>query len=151
MEISRNSFAVVTFLGMVAVMLAVGCSDDDNPSSSPAVQYAWEPLGTGLNGGVEQILVFDHELIAIGEFSTAGGASASHVAAWDGSSWSPLGSGINGAFNLALAVYDDKLCVGGDFTTAGGLSANRIATWDGTAWAPLGSPGSARRIPWMSS
>jgi hypothetical protein len=91
-----------------------------------------------MNGGVYALTIYNGLLIAGGEFTTAGGISASRIAAWDGSNWSPLGSGMNG-YVEALAVYDGLLIAAGNFTTADGLSANHIAAWDGSNWSPLGS------------
>lgn len=82
--------------------------------------------------------VYDNNLIAGGDFITAGGVGASHIAAWNGSSWAALGSGTSGRV-MALAVYDGKLIAGGSFATAGGVSANNIAIWDGSAWSAMGS------------
>jgi len=98
----------------------------------------WTPLGSGMNGRVEALAVYDNKLMAGGDFTTAGGDSAYYIASWDGSSWSPLGWGMNNWVD-ALAVYDNKLIAGGYFTTAGGVGANNIASWNGSFWSPLGS------------
>jgi trimeric autotransporter adhesin len=114
---------------------------------------SWSALGSGMNGYVYALTVFDDgsgsgpALYAGGTFTTAGGVSASRVARWDGESWSALGSGTGGAPNtvIALTVFDDgsgagpALYAGGRFTTAGGVSANYIARWDGESWSALGS------------
>jgi uncharacterized protein (TIGR02145 family) len=103
----------------------------------------WSPLGSGMNNRVFALTSFNqkpgdpHGLIALGEFTTAGGVTAKPIASWDGSSWKALGSGMNDN-GLALTEYNNKLIAGGYFTTAGGLSANYIASWDGTQWSPLG-------------
>src|SRR5207249_3332646 len=81
---------------------------------------------------------------AAGVFATAGGASASNIARWNGMTWSPLGSGTDGQVN-ALAVLDDDgdgpnppaMYVAGLFTIAGGVTVNRVARWDGTAWSAV--------------
>ena len=52
----------------------------------------WTPLGSGMNGQVLALCVYNNELIAGGSFTTAGGISANYIAKWNGSSWSPLGS-----------------------------------------------------------
>ena len=117
---------------------------------------SWAPLGSGVNNTnnnayVFALTVFDdgtgQALYAGGNFTTAGGVSAIHIAKWDGSSWAPLGSGVNNANNgtsvSALAVFDDgtgqALYAGGNFTSVGGATANFIAKWNGSSWAPLGS------------
>jgi hypothetical protein len=111
-----------------------------SPTDDPDDIY-WSPLGSGMNGGVLALAVYDSRLIAGGWFTTAGGVSANYIASWDGSTWSTLGSGIGGdnPYVYTLAVYDNKLIAGGYFTTAGGVSANYIASWDGSFWSALGS------------
>lgn len=109
---------------------------------------AWSSLGTGVNGGVLALAVFDSgtgpSLYAGGTFTSAGTAAASRIAKWNGTAWKQLGSGVSGPV-FALAALDGAaaggpaLFAGGAFLTAGGLSANRIARWNGSAWAPLGS------------
>ena len=79
------------------------------------------------------------DLVAGGQFTTAGGVAANRIARWDGSSWSSLGSGLNGTvFGLAVLPSGD-LVAGGTFTTAGGAAARYVARWDGSSWSPLGS------------
>jgi hypothetical protein len=112
---------------------------------------AWSSVGGGMGGGEIRgaMIVFDDgsgpALYAGGDFTTAGGTQANHIAKWDGEQWSPLGSGTGGTFSSvrALAVFDDgsgpALYVGGNFATAGGITVNGIAKWDGDTWSPLGS------------
>ena len=101
----------------------------------------------GMNGfWIACLSVYDDgsgpDLYAGGDFTTAGGISASRIAKWDGVAWTRLRSGMNNPV-VALTVFDDgsgpALYAGGDFTTAGGVTANRIARWDGSAWTRLGS------------
>jgi len=108
---------------------------------------SWEALGSGVNGDVLALTVFDEgggsALYVGGEFTTAWGVPmANRIARWDGTSWSQLGSGMNAPVR-ALAVFDDgsgpALYAGGDFTVAGGVAASRIAKWDGASWSALGS------------
>lgn len=52
---------------------------------------AWSPLGSGMNGAVLALSLFDDgsgqgpRIHAGGSFTTAGGVEASHIASWDGS------------------------------------------------------------------
>lgn len=106
---------------------------------------AWTALGSGINGTVWALEVFDDgtgpALYAAGAFTQAGGAPASRIAKWNGSAWSPLGTGLDGTVH-ALEVFDDgtgpKLYAGGEFTTAGGVNAKHIAAWNGTSWSAVG-------------
>jgi Rax2 C-terminal beta propeller domain len=99
----------------------------------------WWPVGDGMEKEV-YALAFDDagRLYAGGNFTTAGGAIANHIAQWDGSAWAPLGSGMNAEI-YALAVDGfGNLYAGGSFTQAGNVAASRIAKWDGTTWTALG-------------
>ena len=98
----------------------------------------WQPLGSGMNGTVSALTVYNAELIAGGSFTTAGGNSAFKIARWGGSTWQPLGSGVLGSVS-ALTVYNGELIVAGAFNTAGGQSANNIARWNGSTWQSLGA------------
>ena len=89
-----------------------------------------------MNRTVWSLTVYNNQLIAGGDFFTAGGVAANYIASWDGSSWSALGSGIGGLRHAvyALTVYNNQLIAGGFFSTAGGVSTNYIASWDGSSW-----------------
>ncbi len=109
---------------------------------------AWSSLGSGIsNNHVLALTTFDDgsgaALYAGGDFTSAGGQTASRIAKWDGTSWSPLGSGVTFRVH-ALTVFDDgsgpTLYVGGGFTTPNAQpEVHRIVRWDGTAWSVLGS------------
>ncbi len=87
---------------------------------------------------VEDVVVFDGDLIAIGQFMSAGGGLANLVARWDGSAWHPLGDGLSGGDAYVGIIYDEMLVVAGQFSQAGGNPAGKIATWDGEDWRRLG-------------
>src|SRR5437667_10652494 len=91
-----------------------------------------------MNDIVYAVAASGTNLYAGGSFNMAGGATANHVARWDGSAWSALGSGVNGVVN-DLAISGTDLFASGTFRIAGNVTANGIAKWDGTTWAPLGS------------
>ncbi len=106
----------------------------------------WEPLGDGVANGIDDGIVWalaarGADLIAAGEFQSAGGVPAGNVALWDGSHWRALGSGVSGgvARVTSLAATADSLVVGGEFTRAGDAPASRVASWDGTSWRPIGA------------
>lgn len=100
----------------------------------PCGESSWQLLGSGMNGNIWALTVYNGQLIAGGWFSTAGGVDANYVARWDGTNWHPLGSGMRGPVE-ALTVYSGDLIAGESFTTA-----NRfIARWNGNSWQPLGS------------
>jgi len=115
---------------------------------------AWQPLGTGLDNTVWALTTWDPDgdgplwaqVVAGGDFATAGGNAASRIAVWDGVAWQPCGSGVNSTV-YALASWDPDgdgplpplLVAGGAFTQADGSTANRIACWNGSAWQTLGT------------
>ena len=96
-------------------------------------------FGDVVTRAVYALAVSGSTLYAGGNFTTAGGSAANHIAQWNGSSWSALGSGIEQHRVYALAVSGSTLYAGGDFTTAGGIAANYIAQWNGSSWSALGS------------
>ena len=93
-----------------------------------------------MNGSVTALAVAANgDILAGGNFTTAGDVSASRIARWSGSSWSALGSGLNGSVNTLAVDSSGNVYAGGSFTQAGGASANYVARWDGAAWGALGT------------
>jgi hypothetical protein len=111
---------------------------------------SWSPLGSGLTGGVEQLVmalaVYDDgtgpALYAGGVFTQAGGIPCQGFAKWNGATWSAPGGGVTGTIR-AMRVFDDltgpKLYVTGNFTHAGTTPAANIARWNGASFEALGS------------
>ena len=110
---------------------------------------SWSALGSGAANGVSGdifalAVAGTGDVYVGGYFTQAGGAAASEVAKWNGTTWSPLGAGLSGGTYYkvvrALAVAGNgDVYAGGDFTRAGGAAASFVAKWNGTAWSPLGS------------
>ncbi|MAG56981.1 MAG: hypothetical protein CMJ83_11860 [Planctomycetes bacterium] len=106
---------------------------------------AWSSVPGGVSGNtnrVSDLTVYDDgggpALYAGGDFSFAGGAFASSIARWDGTSFTSVGGGVaNGGGSTpgvqAMTVFDDgtgtRLFAGGSFTSAGGMPVNHIASW----------------------
>jgi len=111
---------------------------------------SWAPLGSGVNNGVNNrvaaLAAYDDgggaALYVGGIFQAAGGAPASRIAKWNGSSWAALGSGMDYQDVSSFLVHDDgsgpALFTAGSFTTANGVPANSIAKLDGSGWSTLG-------------
>ena len=109
------------------------------------VSGAWSALGSGMGsvssfwpGGVSALTVLPNgDLVAGGQFITAGGVSVSNVARWDGTNWSPLG-GLNGTVRALTLLPNGDLVAGGTFTWSGSI-VNYIARWNGSTWLALGA------------
>lgn len=104
---------------------------------------SWESLGGGLAdefGGVDALIVHNdgggNAVYAGGTFSTSGGAPASFLAKWNGSSWAAVGAGVDGIVGGLLSVAGSGLLAAGTFTQAGGAEANNLARFGGGLWSP---------------
>jgi trimeric autotransporter adhesin len=104
----------------------------------------WVPFAGGITGTGDTAVVRDllrlpnGDLLAAGNFTTAGTTPANNIARWDGTTWSPLGPGTNGQINVLHLEPDGTILAGGSFTTAGGAPALRIARWNGSTWSQVG-------------
>src|SRR5690606_1339248 len=99
----------------------------------------WQSLGSGTDGPVRAIAIYDGDIVAAGRFFTAGGVPANFIARWDGAAWSPLGAGLTGVSQsdsvYTMLVHDGDLIVAGSFSGVPGVFGTRnIARWDGAAW-----------------
>ena len=119
---------------------------------------AWQSMAGGMNDAVVALAAWDPDaagplatrLVAAGDFTQAGGASAAYVAIWDGTMWSALPPGP-GLFVRAVTPWDHD----GDANTADALAVARNGqvidiTWGATQWRTVGSsvingPGSSIR------
>ncbi|HEX2837873.1 MAG TPA: hypothetical protein VHN77_07075 [Phycisphaerales bacterium] len=106
----------------------------------------WSSFDSGMAGGIGDAnvgalaVMNDGSLVAGGNFTTAGGVSASRIARWNGSSWTALGTGISNYTVAALVVMPNgDLIAGGSFGSAGGIPVSNIARWNGSTWSALGS------------
>jgi len=103
----------------------------------------WAPVGGGVDGAVEALLVDDARLLVGGRFQHAGSRQAQGVAAWDGSSWARIGSGSlvsDGDYFVVrtMARFHGDLVVGGQFESSLDPAIRGVARFDGTEWHPLG-------------
>ena len=100
-------------------------------------QAQWGSLGSGLNGNVKALTVFNNQIYAGGEF-----ADLKYVAKWDDgtNTWVMAGNGFDNKV-LCLEVHNGKLYAGGQFrNSGGGTSMDRIAVLNTTTnlWEPIG-------------
>jgi trimeric autotransporter adhesin len=91
---------------------------------------SWSDVGGGVSGGeiprVHALAVYDGDLIAAGEFSSAGGSPAFNIARWDGAQWHAMGAGVGIVFSMAEFNGDLYVSV---FSGLDGMQR-----WDGSAW-----------------
>lgn len=95
----------------------------------------WTPLGDGLDGAVQEVVVFDdgtgEALYALGNFNNSGTTPMPRIAKWNGASWEAVGTGANGN-TFAAIIYDigegTALNIGGGFSTMDGLASDRVVS-----------------------
>jgi hypothetical protein len=120
---------------------------------------SWSAVGSGFSGGsdhygVYSLLVRGDQIIASGNFTTAGMQSANRVAIWNGAQWQGLAGGIGKKIVYAAALLNGDLYVGGDFSQAGTKPSDNFARWRQTALPVLLSElsarheGAAARLSW---
>jgi hypothetical protein len=99
---------------------------------------SWQPFGIGTTGlvyswgVVEELTVWNGDLIAGGEFSAIDGVPLGRIGRYDGASWQPLGSGYSDPNDpvYAFGAYQGALFVGGYNTGAGGIASSpNLARW----------------------
>jgi len=101
---------------------------------------AWQPMGSGFDGLVSSLAVYNGDLVASGLFGMSGTTPVNRIARWDGTSWQAVGGGLSDAAN-SLVQFGDDLIAGGNFLSATNdglpVTATRIARWNGTAWSAM--------------
>lgn len=112
-------------------------SSDGSRSDEPTLDRFWRGLGGGMDGDVYALVVWNGDLVAGGDFTTAGGKPAANIARWDGAAWHALGAGTDGPVEV-LVVWNGALVAGGSFGSAGAASAANLARWGGSSWSALG-------------
>ena len=99
----------------------------------------WVNLGTNLAGGTPPqdprcftLNVFNGNLIAAGNFTTAGGVTATNIAQWSGSAWSALQTPPPQV--LAFDQLGSRFIAAGSFlqSTTSQTPAHNIIGWNGT-------------------
>ncbi len=105
----------------------------------------WSGIGRGVGDSQTSVQALARlssgDLVAGGNFDTAGGSPASRIASWNGTSWTELGGGISGfesQVRALLVMPNGDLIAAGKFSHAGATPANCVARWNGSTWSPLG-------------
>lgn len=101
---------------------------------------AWQPLGGGVEGDVRKVIVYNNQLIAAGDFQTAGGQNIAGIAAWDGNSWSDLDGSLPWDLSIRVTdmlVHNNALYAVGNFTNMGSTNVGYVAKWNGSTWQSM--------------
>ena len=106
--------------------------------SRTATAETWSALadqgGNGVDARVGALAVNRVGNVYVGgNFSTAGGVTASHVARWTGTGWQALGTDGTGGANgpvTALVAAGSQVYAGGGFDQVGGVDAGHLAGWN---------------------
>lgn len=104
-------------------------------TASVGTACEWNDLDGGVDSAVWALAEYNGDLIAGGDFSTAGGVTAPRIARWDGNQWNLLGAANTTV--RALEIYEGDLIAGGQFSILDGMAVSRIARYDGSDWHPL--------------
>jgi hypothetical protein len=91
---------------------------------------------------IYDIIEYDGQIIASGDFNRVGNKDISGIMRWTGINWDSLGSGLRNSLPESppilyahnMHVFDGDLFVAGNFLTAGDKTVNGIARWDGAEW-----------------
>jgi hypothetical protein len=99
------------------------------------------PLLGGVNGAVNDMFMYNGELIAAGNFSQADGQPANNIASYisgfAGFLWIETFGGTNGPV-YALDMFNQQLIAAGEFSMAGTTSVNNIARLGNNGWEAMG-------------
>ncbi|MCR9246642.1 MAG: hypothetical protein NXI31_16540 [bacterium] len=128
-------------LGVTAAGNLVAATSDTNLGFlAERTGSTWAALGGGLD---DRCMLIDSlpngDLLLGGNFLSAGGIPACHVARWNGA-FSPLATGGTAGIIAAMAASPDGLVYAtGDFVQIDGTPVAKVAVFDGTAWQGLGT------------
>ncbi|MBL8886864.1 MAG: WD40 repeat domain-containing protein, partial [Phycisphaerales bacterium] len=122
---------------------------DFNVVRRDAATGAWSSLGTGMDGRVLAVEALPDavdgggDIIAGGNFRTAGGTSALNIARWSASesAWKAMGAGFSSAVIEVAVSPAGEIIASGQLGRSGTQTINCIARWDASAqqWKQLGS------------
>ena len=85
----------------------------------------------GFNGYVTDLIEFQEDLVAVGDFTFYGNKNADKVIKWDGSTWEAIGSGFE-FYPDRIFIYKEELYA----STRNKLRnpPNSLSKWNGTEW-----------------
>jgi hypothetical protein len=104
---------------------------------------AWSQLGTGIGGpagsGVHTLArLANGDVVAAGDFASAGSVSATGVAVWNGASWASMGAGVGGSIHTLFVRASGQLVAGGELLDPANVPFV-LASWNGASWSAFAS------------
>lgn len=115
----------------------------------------WSDIGSVTGGGwgivvdgkdhygvVHCLKDYRGNLIVGGNFTQAGGVTATNLAEWNGVAWAAIGGGVgtpNEGGPYRLLPFENGLLVAGSFSTVGGSNHAGLAFWNDVEWSGLSS------------
>ncbi|HYE63667.1 MAG TPA: hypothetical protein VD997_16875 [Phycisphaerales bacterium] len=101
------------------------------------INGAWQPMGAGLFGSVNDLAISHGQLLAGGRFSLTSGGPLISLAVWNGENWNAYPDAvINGPVN-AIVQRRAELVIGGNFTQINGQPIKHLAATTGGPWTAL--------------
>lgn len=99
----------------------------------------WTFPFSGCNGAVNALGTLPGgDLVATGNFTTAGTTAVNGIARWNGTAWQTTGLAVPFAGRCLCVLANGDVVVTGTFQI-GGNPEERVARWNGTLWTMLGS------------
>ena len=118
----------------------------NNVATFDPVTSAWAPLGAGVDGRVETVVVAPWgELFIGGYFTNSGGVPCGGIARWTGTAWAPVGGGVTSStvwgVDAILPRTSTEIWVGGALFDVGGQSGFvSVARWMNGSWSSMDGP-----------
>lgn len=130
-------FAIVRYNGWIYVAGNFSCVSGVSNTRALARWNGtiWDSVGSGVNGTVYDLQVYNNELYACGVFDSAGGIAANRIAKWNGSTWSTVANNYNfsSGWLTRMQFYHGNLYVAGDFLDSTNFPCS-FACWNGNTW-----------------
>jgi len=81
------------------------------------------------------IIKFNNELYATGDFDKIGNIPTKNFGIWNGQNWSAGGSGIENGYGAVFKIIENELYLCGTFDSAFGIAANSFIKFNGQNWS----------------
>ncbi len=96
----------------------------------------WQTLGITSGGRVFKLIVYNNQLLALGNFREINNKEMHCIARWNGTEWVEFGGNIEGTIHTAI-IQGSDLVIGGNFLIHG-KEWQSVARWDGENWHTIG-------------